>query len=98
MYEERSVIETLLDADDDSNISLYDEDGNEVEFEQIATVPYLGETYSILRPVGAVDGFEEGDMAVFMLDLIDRESDNILTVQDEDLAAAIFAEYERMSE
>ena len=98
MEEYRSVIETLLDEDDDSNISLFDEDGNEVEFEQIATIPYLGETYAILRPVGPVDGFEDGDAAVFMLDLIDRESDNILTVQDENLANAIFAEYERMQE
>ena len=32
MSEERSVIETLLDEDDDSNITLFDEDGNEVEF------------------------------------------------------------------
>ena len=98
MSSERSVIETLLDEDDDSNISLFDEDGNEVEFDQLATIPYLGETYAILRPIGSVDGFEEGEAAVFMLDLIDRESDNILTVQDESLVNAIFAEYERMQD
>ena len=31
-----------------------------------------------------------------MLDMMDRESDNILTVQDNALCNAIFAEYERM--
>ena len=38
--EARNPIEALLDAEDDQTIVLFDEQDNEVEFDQIALIPY----------------------------------------------------------
>ena len=87
-----SLLNRLLDADNDENIFLFDEQGNETELEQIATITHEGAIYAILRPLTA----EEDEAVVFKIDPEDEESVNI--VEDEVLAEKILDIYHQQSE
>lgn len=93
--EEKSLFEILLDQEDTDNIVLLQEDGNEVEFEQIATVTLDGRYYTILHPV--MEGIGEDDAVVFLLDDSDGD-ERLQVVEDEQLAMRAFDEYYRLLE
>ena len=65
------VLEMLLDENCNDNITLYDEDGEPMEFEQIAMIPIEEDTYFILRPIGMEE--LEDDLA-FVFKLIESEA------------------------
>lgn len=92
MQPDVSLLTRLLDADNDENIFLFDESGNEIELEQIATITHEGAIYAILRPLTA----EEDEVVVFKIDPKDEESVNI--VEDEALAEKILDIYHKQSE
>ena len=54
-----SPIDMLLDENNTDNIKLYNEDNQEVEFEQIALVPIEDKTYAILKPVSTMEGIAD---------------------------------------
>lgn len=87
-----SLLEQLLDENNDDNVFLFDEAGNEVELEQIATVMHEGEVYAILRPLDAA----EDEAVVFILDPSDEESIEI--VEDDALAEKVLEIYHNMAE
>ena len=82
-----SLLSRLLDADNDDNVFLFDENGNEIEMEQIATVTFEGGIYAILRPLDV----EEDEAVVFKIDPDDEESVHI--VEDDVLAEVILNIY-----
>ena len=82
-----TLLARLLDEDNDENIFLFDENGNEVELEQIATILHEAQVYSIMRPLDA----EEDEAVVFLLDPTDEESINV--VEDDKLAEKILEIY-----
>ena len=77
--DEVSLLERLFDDDNDENIILFDEDGKEIELEQIATVTHEGEIYAVLHVVGD----PEDEAVVFHVNPDDEEAINM--VQDEAL-------------
>ena len=81
------MLQRLLDNDNDENVILFDEDGNEIELEQIAIIAHKDELYAILRPMDA----KEDEAVVFKVDPTDEESIHI--VEDEKLAAKILELY-----
>ena len=87
-----SPIDKLLDDDNTDNIVLYNEENQEVEFEQIAVVPYGEKTYAILRPVAEVPGIADDEALVFVIDEVDSE-DCLLIVEDDSIVDAVFKEY-----
>ena len=87
-----SLLGRLLDADNDENIFLFDENGDEIELEQIATITHEGAIYAILRPLTAA----EDEAVVFRIDPSDEESVNI--VDDEAEAEKILEIYHNQSE
>ena len=84
---EVSLIEQLLDETNDDNIFLFDADGNTVELEQIAIVPYKDAIYALLRPLDA----DEDSAAVFLVP--DDDDESIETVEDDELAMQILNLY-----
>ena len=99
--EELSVIEKILDEENDDPITMYDEEGNIFKFEQVAVIPYEGELYAILYPLDQVEGVEEAEALVFHL-MFDEEAETeeeaikngyIEIEHDMDTAEAVFDLY-----
>ena len=99
--EELSVIEKILDEENDDPITMYDEEGNCFKFEQVAVIPYEGELYAILYPLDKVEGVEEAEALVFHI-VFDEEAETdeeaikngyIEIEQDTDTAEAVFNIY-----
>lgn len=94
MTEEKTIFEILTDEDDAENIVLQDEEGNDVEFEQIATIPIDEDLYCILRPLNVPD-LAEDEAVVFLLEE-DEDSETLSVVEDEEIAERVFAEYYKL--
>ena len=82
-----TLLSRLMDADNEENIFLFDEEGNEIELEQIAIITYEKNVYAILRPLTAA----EDEVVIFKIDPTDEESLNV--VEDEVLAEKILDIY-----
>ena len=94
--EEKSVFDKLLDPNDDSNIILYDEKEEEVEFEQIAIIPVKEEVYAILKPVKKLDGLEDDQALVFSLEETEEGEELLNVVEDDDIIDIVFDEYDKL--
>ena len=90
-----SPIDMLLDENNNENIKLYNEENEEIEFEQIALVPIENKTYAILRPVVEMEGIAEDEALVFVIDEIDDE-DCLVIVEDDNIVDKVFEEYYKM--
>ena len=90
-----SPIDMLLDENNTDNIKLYNEDNQEVEFEQIALVPIEEKTYAILKPEANMEGIAEDEALVFVIDEIDDE-DCLVIVEDDSIVDKVFEEYYKM--
>lgn len=90
-----SPIDMLLDEENTDNIKLYNEDNQEVEFEQIALVPIEDKTYAILKPVATMEGIADDEALVFVIDEIDDE-DCLVIVEDDTIIDKVFEEYYKM--
>ena len=62
------ILDILLDEENDDNIILEDEEGNTVEFEQLAVIPIDEKLYCILKPITPLDDMSEDEALVFYID------------------------------
>jgi len=93
---EKNAIERLLDENDLGTIVLFDENDKEVEFEQIAIIPYENEVYAILKPVKEMEGVAEDEAIVFLLDADDDSDDVLSVVEDDAVIDAVFDAYYKL--
>ena len=98
MEEEKTVFEKLFDEKDESNIVLYDENEQPVEFEQCAIIPVKEQVYAILRPVKKMEGLSEDQGLVFLLEETDEGEELLTVVDDEDIIDIVFEEYDKLFE
>lgn len=84
-----TAIEMILDENNDENIVLYNEEGEAVEFEQIALIPLNGTDFVILHPV---EDMADDEALVFAIEEVDGE-DALVLVEDDDVVDAVFEEY-----
>lgn len=89
---EISQIEMLLDETNTDNITLFDENNKETEFEQVAIIPIDDKIYAILKPVTEIVGVSDDEALVFMIEEIDDE-EVLVIVDDEDVVDKVFNEY-----
>ena len=77
--------------DNDDIITLIDEDGNEMDFELVASITYKGKDY--VAPVPAGD--EECDEAV-ILEVEEKEdgSEELVTIEDDEIFEAVSTLFE----
>ena len=85
-------IDQIFDENNQDNIVLYNENGDAVEFEQIALVPRLGKVYVILKPAVVMEGMGEDEALVLAVEEVDGEECLVLVEEDE-VIDAVFSEY-----
>ena len=56
-----SPIDQLLDENNEEPITLYDENDNPHQFDQIAVIPLDGKLYAILVPLFEIEGYRKRD-------------------------------------
>lgn len=90
MNEEMSVIDMLLDPDNESPITLVNEEGALIKFDQIAIIPLKDMLYAILKPITKIEGVGEDEALVFSVDV---EEDTLEIVNDFKLVDKVFDKY-----
>ena len=75
-----------LYEDETSVLSLTDENGEEVEFEYLDCIEYLGKEYLVLIPVES----EDAEIVILEVEPVDEETENYLSVQDEETLTAVY--------
>lgn len=94
--EELSILDILLDENNDSPISLFDENEKEVKFDQVAIIPMEENLYAILKPIDKMENVADDEALVFLVEE-DEDGDAILTIEtDEAMAMRVFDEYYNM--
>ena len=79
--------ENLIPEEEESNLlSLTDENGQETIFEYLDVIEYQGKEYLILLPTED----EEGQVVILEIEPVDEETENYLSVGDEDLLNAVY--------
>ncbi len=85
----------MWDLDEDSFITLTDEEGNEVDFLLLDVMEYEGSDYMVLMPLTDEDG-DEDEEALFFLHVEKTEEGEVYSsIEDEALLNAIAAAYEK---
>ena len=97
MENELSLSEKLLNPECEDDITLTDEEGNEIVFEQAAVIPRGDKVYVILSPITEIDGVEPGTGLVFELTEVDDE-DALVIVTDDKIVDDVFEVYEALCE
>lgn len=78
--------ENLIPEEETSILTLTDENGNDVDFEYMDSIEYGGKEYLVLMPAD-----EESDEVVILeIEPVDEETENYLSVDDEDVLNAVF--------
>ena len=90
MNEEISVVDMLLDPDNESPITLINDKGQLIEFDQMAIIPLKDQLYAILKPITKIDGVGEDEALVFRVDV---EEDTIEIINDFKLVDKVFDIY-----
>ncbi len=65
-------------------ITLYDEDGNEVELELLDVIEYDGESYAVMLPP------DDDEVIIMLLEELNDEEDTYAPVEEEDKLNAVF--------
>lgn len=84
----------MWDFDDDSFITMTDENGNEIDFLLLDVMTYEGCDYLVLLPLTDEDGEEEEEELFFLRAEKTDEGEAYSSVEDEALLSAIAQAYE----
>ncbi len=97
----KNPIDCLFDENDNSPISLFNEKGEEVKFEQIAIIPIEEQIYAILKPMEEMEGIGEDEALVFEIvegneDDSEDGGDFLNLVSDIDVIDKVFDVYNKL--
>ena len=90
---EVSMVEALLDPNNNDFIRLYDEDDNATVFRQVAVTNINGSIFAILKPEEEFEGLGEDEALVFALEENDEGNVSLLLVTVEVAVNAVFEDY-----
>ena len=76
--------EELLQEEDESILTLTDENGVETEFEYLDCIEYEGKEYLVLLPV------ESYEIVILEVEPVDEENENYIAVESEDVLDAVY--------
>lgn len=85
----------MWDIDDDSFITLTDEEGNEVDFLLLDVMEYEGADYMVLMPLSDEDGEDDEEELFFLRAEKTDEGEIYSSVENEELLNAISDAYEK---
>ena len=86
----------MWEIDEDSFITLTDEEGNEVDFLLLDVMEYEGADYMVLMPLTDEDGEEEEEELFFLRAEKTAEGEVYSSIEDEELLNAIADAYEKL--
>ena len=75
-----------LYEEETSILTLTDENGQDVEFEYLDCIDYMGKEYLVLMPVES----ESAEIIILQVEPVDEENENYLSVQDEEILNAVY--------
>lgn len=92
------ILDILLDEDNHDPITLVDEDGRKIDFEQIAVVPLTDSRgcknlYCVLKPIDCIDGIAYDEAIVFRVDCNEEGQSIVCVERDEETAITVFEHY-----
>ena len=85
----KEVIKALLNENNNENIILVFGE-LEIEFEQMALILVRNNSYAILRPITVMDGIDNEEGLVF---LVDDVNNNVILIEDEDVIDDVYDVY-----
>lgn len=90
--------ESVVDMveEDDDIITLVTDEGNEINFIEIAGIAYRGNFYAVLQPVELLEGMSEDEALVFKVTKGENGQDNFEIELDDAVIDAVFAEYQKL--
>lgn len=88
-----NMIDMLYDEECDDNILLVNENGEEIEFEQIALIPLDEKDYAILKPVKPFEDMEDDEALAFA---IDDENERLVLETEQKYIDEVFAVYDKL--
>lgn len=77
----------ILNQEEDSLITLVDENGEETAFEYLDCIDYEGKEYLCLLPADE----ESGEVVILEIEPVDEENENYLAVEDEAVLEGVYA-------
>lgn len=83
-------------AEDNDIVTLLSNDGEEIDFTQIAGINYKGKFYAILQPVELLEGMDDDEALVFRVKQSWKGEDKFEIVTDDEIIDAVFKEYNRL--
>ena len=79
-------VDRLFDDNNFEPVVIKDNDGKDVEFDQVAVVDFEGSYYAVLAPITKLEGVGEDEVLIFK---IDEEKDQLVFLEDEKIADSI---------
>ena len=76
----------ILMEEDESILTLTDENGEDMRFEYLDCIEYQGIEYLILMPVDE----ESNEIVILQIEPVDEENENYLAVEDESILDAVY--------
>ena len=89
-------ISRLLDPKDSDPIILYDENDNQVEFEQIALIPIEDRLYTILKPAKKMEGVADDEAIVFNFQEDDEQAPILVVEENDKVIDEVFSTYNKL--
>ena len=87
----------MIELNDDSIITLTDENGTDVDFLMLDVVEYLGGDYLVLLPLGDEDDEDLEDLIILKAETTD-EGEQYEGVEDQAILDAVFAIFQQQLE
>lgn len=88
-----NLLDILLDEDNDDPITVYDENDNAVRFDQVAIIPFKEKLYAILKPIDEMEGVEDDEVIVFLIEETEDGDAQLVIETDEPVAMKVYDEY-----
>ena len=76
----------ILMEEEDSILTLTDENGVDAQFEYMDCIEYQGTEYLVLMPLEG----EEAEIVILAVEPVDEENENYLAVEDEAVLEAVY--------
>ncbi len=88
-------VDLILDENNNDNITLFDEDKNPIEFEQIALIPLerTDALYAILIPLSPMQGVNPGEGVLFEVDEVKKD---VSVVRDQQIIDEVLEIYQAL--
>lgn len=94
--ENLSILDILLDEENDAPVVLYDENDKEIRFDQVAIIPLEEKLFAILKPIDEMEGVADDEAIVFLIQEEEDGDAELVVETDEALAMRVFDEYYKL--